>query len=166
MAGAGSSQDVDLIWNMLMGRMGAALVKGSTPPQQQEPVAAPVEQPQAEPTPTTYKADAIASIISETYNMPGVPESTKRRCAKRRIAERYGEEEAKKYLRTTRKKVPAASAPPPDKPVETTTPVPTPTVTPVAPLVSSEAPILSIDETLRKMLSSGQQEEPMMSPAP
>ena len=165
MAGT-ETPNVDVILNMLLGKMGAVLVNNSAPPQQPESTPAAAAPPPVETSPPVYKADAIASIISETYNMPGVPDSTKRRCAKRRIAERYGEEEAKKYLRSTRKKIPTGSAAPAE-------PAPTPPAAATiasAPTSSAPAPvessILSIDGTLRKLLGTTQPEEPVMTPAP
>ncbi len=169
MAGTVPSTEADLIWNMLLGRMGAALSQSSNAQQQQPAAVVPVEQSPPEPAPTTYKADAIANIISETYSMPGVPETTKRRCAKRRIAERFGEDEAKKYLRTARKKVPAQPTPevaPTQTPVPTPTPTQPPAQVPVASPTPAEPSIISIDGTLRKLLGPVQQDEPVMTPAP
>lgn len=156
----------DEIFNALLGRLGERLVQqypGSTPPSASEPAPTPATSPAApEPAAPTRRAEAIAAIISQSYSMPGVPDSVKKRCAKHRIEEEYGVEEARKYLRTNKKKV---AVPVPAQP-ETPAAAPTPTSSVNAiPLFSppsaakTESPVITINEEMRKLMMPAQQAE-------
>lgn len=143
----------DPVAQAILGRLGEMLSEESRrrlpaaePPatEPSEPVKAP-EKPPAQPN----KALAIASIIEKAYSMPGVPERTRKRCAKYAIAEAYDAEEAKKYFRTSKKKVAVQPTP---AAVAVTPPAPAPT--PAASIPStSEPPKISIDGDLRKLMA-------------
>lgn len=143
----------DVIFQKLLGKVGEAFIKES---KEVAPVAPPAAEPpkeEIEVSPPVNKAQEISAIIAQAYSMPGVPERTRKRCARYAIEEKFGEEEAKKYLRGNKKKVAVPQA----TPVEPT-PVATqaePAVTPPAAIAStSEPPKISIDGDLRKLMSS------------
>lgn len=156
----------DQLVNALMAQMGQSMINRAS----QTPAPAPVtDDASAAPPPTSKKAAAIGTIIKTAYEMKEVPERTRKRIARYQIEEEFGAEEAKKYLRSSKKKVPVpvveatpvAAAAVAVAPVAAAAPIQVPTVTP-PPVVNSvtEAPTLSVDKDLRSLIKPAAQVEP------
>lgn len=154
----------DDVLNALLGRLGETLVRQNPPAPVPEPTPTPVAEPEQ---PKQRRAEAIARIIAESYAMPGVPEGVRKRCAKHRIEEEFGADEARKYLRSHNKKVavpsetstpsvaPAASTPAP----AASSPTATTTIPLFSPPAATPTATLVIANELSKMLTPAQQQQ-------
>lgn len=112
--------------------------------------------PLATPSPAE-RSKGIMSIISETYAIPNANAEERRVWAKRRIADEYGEDVMRKYMRTREGKAlskPQATPTPAPDAAPATTP---PAAAAAAPATTSAAPVISVDSEMRKLLTPAQQ---------
>jgi hypothetical protein len=151
----------DQLVGALMAQMGQSMLSRAAQLQTPAPVVDDTAAAAAAAPPEPKKAAAIGAIIKTAYEMKDVPERTRKRIARYQIEEEFGAEEAKKYLRSNKKKIPV-----PVPVVETPAPAVTaPAVVapvPVAlPAVNSvtEAPTISVDKDLRSLIKPATQPE-------